>query len=161
MLRAFHRLAPHLPDVSLVVVGEGHDREQLRLLRPEERRRVVMLGAVPNQELAPYHAACDVYVSPATGQESFGYVLVEAMAAGLPVVATDIPGYREVVRDGIEGLLVPPGDPGSLARAIREVLSDPALAARLGAAGRRRAGGYAWSEVLPRIEAIYRRVVGA
>jgi glycosyltransferase involved in cell wall biosynthesis len=60
----------------------------------------------------------------------------------------------------MEGLLVPPGDPGSLARAVREVLSDPALAARLGAAGRQRAGQYAWANVLPRIEAVYLEAVG-
>ncbi len=159
MVRAFQRLASHLPDVHLVVAGEGRDREALDLLTAEARGRVVMLGAVPNEDLPAYHAAADVYVSSATGQESFGYVLVEAMASGLPVVATDIAGYRDVVRDGIEGLLVPPRDAGSLARALREVLSDPALAARLGAAGRRRAGAYAWSEVRPRIEAVYRRAL--
>lgn len=160
MIRAFHRLASQLSDVRLVVAGDGRDRDALRLLPDAERRRVVMLGAVPNDRLPALQAAADVYVSAATGQESFGYVLVEAMAAGLPVVATDIPGYREVVRDGIEGLLVPPGDPGSLARAVREVLNDPALAARLGAAGRTRAGEYAWSLVVPRIEAVYGRALG-
>jgi glycosyltransferase involved in cell wall biosynthesis len=80
------------------------------------------------------------------------------MAAGVPVVCTDIPGYREVVRDGVEGLLVPPDDPGALADAIARVLGDGALAAALTEAGRARAAGYAWDAVLPRLEAVYERV---
>jgi phosphatidylinositol alpha-mannosyltransferase len=103
-----------------------------------------------------------VFVSPATGQESFGIVLVEAMAAGVPVVASDIAGYREVVRDGVDGLLVPPGDPNALAAAIRRVLSEPELAATLRAAGRARAKAFSWQVVAPRVEAVYHRVlVGA
>ncbi len=101
-----------VPDAILVVVGEGKDREALGLLTESERARVDMRGAVPNEEVPSYLAACEVFVSPAVGQESFGIALIEAMAAGLPVVAADIPGYREVVSDGVEGLLVPPAGPG-------------------------------------------------
>jgi glycosyltransferase involved in cell wall biosynthesis len=111
--------------------------------------------------LPRYHAAADVFVSPAIGQESFGIVLVEAMAAGVPVVASDIAGYREVVRDGVDGLLVPPGDPNALAAAIRRVLSEPELAATLRAAGRSRAEDFSWRAVAPRLEAVYDRVLGA
>src|SRR6266480_1661648 len=100
------------------------------------RARVVMLGSVSYERLPPYHAAADAFVAPATGRESFGYILVEAMAAGLPVVASDIPGYREVVGDGHDALLVPPGDPGALAEGLRKVLTDAELARRLGEAGR-------------------------
>jgi phosphatidylinositol alpha-mannosyltransferase len=102
-----------------------------------------------------------VFISPALGQESFGMVLVEAMAAGLPVVASDIPGYREVVRDEREGLLVPPGDAHALASALERVLSDRALAARLGEAGRRRAGRYRWEVVVGDLEAVYREAAGS
>lgn len=160
MVRAFARLAAELEDVCLVVAGDGRDREALELLSEVDRRRVVMLGTVPNADLPAYHAAADVFAAPATGHESFGVVLVEAMAAGLPVVATDIPGYREVVADGVEGLLVPPHDPGALAAALRRVLTDRELAAALGAAGRRRADGFSWDVVVPRLEAIYGRVAG-
>jgi phosphatidylinositol alpha-mannosyltransferase len=83
------------------------------------------------------------------------------MAAGLPVVASDIPGYREVVRDGVEGLLVPPSDPVALAAALREVLDDPALAARLGAAGRERARSYSWDTVAAEVEARYADALSA
>jgi phosphatidylinositol alpha-mannosyltransferase len=160
MVRAFQRLSAEFADLSLVVAGDGRDRGALRLLPPEQARRVLMLGTVPHDRLPAYHAGADVFASPALGQESFGMVLVEAMAAGVPVVATDIPGYRDVVRHGVDGLLVPPNDPNSLARAIASVLREPALADRLAAAGRARAMGYSWEVVVPRIEDVYRRAAG-
>jgi phosphatidylinositol alpha-mannosyltransferase len=143
------------------VAGDGRDRHAIDSLSEADRARVRMLGAVPHEDLPPYYGAADVFVAPATGQESFGYVLVEAMAAGLPVVASDIAGYREVVRSGIEGLLVPPGDPPRLAEAVAGVLSDPVLAARLSEAGRARAAGFGWDRIVPGIEAVYRRVADA
>lgn len=161
MLDAFERLPAELDDVHLVVVGDGRDREALRSLPERIRPRVLQLGTVAHDLLPTYHAAVDVFVSPAVGQESFGIVLVEAMAAGVPVVCTDIPGYREVVRDGVEGLLVRPNDPAALAGAITRVLDDPALAATMAGAGRARAAGYAWDAVLPRLEAIYEEVGGS
>jgi phosphatidylinositol alpha-mannosyltransferase len=115
-----------------------------------------MLGAVPNRELPPIHAACDVYLGPSTGGESFGIVLAEAMAAGLPVVASDTAGYDEVITDGVDGILVPPGRPDALADALSRVLEDPGLAARLGSAGRARAAAFDWSTVIERIEEAYR-----
>jgi phosphatidylinositol alpha-mannosyltransferase len=157
-VRAFGRLAAELDDVVLVVAGDGSDRDALGLLEESHRRRVAMLGSVPHDRLPAYHAAADAFVSAATGQESFGIVLVEAMAAGLPVVATDIAGYREVVREGVEGLLVPPNDPGALAAALRRVLTEDELAARLGSAGRDRARDFDWGVVVPRLEAIYKGV---
>ena len=158
MIETFARLAPEFPDLSLVVAGDGRDRNAVRTLGPDVCERVVMLGAVAHDRLPAYHAAADVFVSPATGQESFGIVLVEAMAAGVAVVATDIPGYREVVRDGVDGLLVPPRDPEALARSIRQVLLEPGLAERLAAAGQARAREFSWDRVVPRIEAVYARV---
>jgi phosphatidylinositol alpha-mannosyltransferase len=160
MVRAFAILAREEEDLRLVVIGDGRDRGAIDALPDDLRRRVAMLGTVPNAELPPYHAAADVFVAAAVGHESFGIVLVEAMAAGVPVVATDIPGYREVVRDGIDGLLVPPGDPDTLAASIRRVLAEPELARRLAEAGGERARSLSWDVVVPRIEAVYERVVG-
>jgi phosphatidyl-myo-inositol alpha-mannosyltransferase len=159
MVDAFAQLARDLEDVSLLVAGEGRDRVALRSLPRQARNRVVPLGAVAHDELPRYHAAATVFCSPAVGQESFGVTLVEAMAAGVPVVATDIPGYREVVRDGVDGLLVRPNDPEALAGAIRRVLSEPELAPRLSAAGRARAPDFAWDAVVPRLEAVYGRAL--
>jgi glycosyltransferase involved in cell wall biosynthesis len=120
---------------------------------------VTMLGVVPHGALPTYHAACDVYLGPALGGESFGMVLVEAMAAGLPVVASSIGGYRDVVREGVDGLLVPPKDPVALGRAVARILDDGALAERLRAAGRARARTFDWTNVAPRLEAIYEDAV--
>jgi phosphatidylinositol alpha-mannosyltransferase len=158
-IAAFNRLLEWVPDAVLVVIGEGRDREALGLLAPPVLERIHLLGALPNRELPPYHAAGDVFVAAATGQESFGIALVEAMAAGLPVVATDIPGYREVVADGVEGLLVPPRDPEALAAGLARVLTDPDLAARLGRAGRERARSFDWSIVVERLGELYRRAI--
>jgi phosphatidylinositol alpha-mannosyltransferase len=154
-VRAFADLALDADDVWLVVAGDGRDHEAVDLLPRPARERVLMLGRVEHADLPPLHAASDVFVSPALGQESFGIVLVEAMAAGLPVVASDIEGYREVVRPGIEGLLVPPGDPAALAGATRRVLGEPELARRLSDAGRARAAQFSWETVAARIEHVY------
>ena len=158
---AFARLAPTRADLRLIVVGDGPDRRVGAALPPAERERVVHVGEVPNEGVPAYYRACDVYLGPAVGGESFGMVLVEAMAAGLPVVASDIPGYREVLRDGVEGLLVRPRDPAALAEAAERILADPALASRLVAGGRARALTYDWGVVVPQIEDIYVRVVGS
>jgi len=144
-----------------VVVGEGKDREALGLLTEQARARVDMRGSVTNDQVPSYLAAADVFVSPAVGQESFGIALVEAMAAGRPVVATDIPGYREVVSNGVEGLLVPPRDPEALAAGLIEVLRKPELATRLGEAGRERARTFDWPIVVDRLEELYTRAIGS
>lgn len=159
-LRAFGMLAGEFPDLSLVVAGDGPERGAVATLGPQVARRVLMLGSVRHDDLPPYHASADLLMAPASGQESFGIVLVEAMAAGLPVVCTDIPGYREVVRHEIEGLIVPPDDAVALADAVRRVLRDPGLAAALGASGVIRAAEFDWERVVPRLESVYRRATG-
>lgn len=161
MVEAFRSLASERPDVVLVVAGDGPERSALRELPIETRDRVVMLGNVPHEELPPYHAACEVFCAPATGRESFGIVLVEAMAAGLTVIASDIPGYREVVRSGVEGLLIRPRDPEALAEAVGGVLDDADATKRFGEAGRARAQRYSWDTIAREIEEIYREVEGS
>ena len=158
-VEAFRRLAMSRPDVQLVVAGDGKERAAADRLPAEIRRRVLLLGSVSNERLPGYHAAADVYLGPALGGESFGIVLVEAMAAGLPVVASRIRGYTEVVRNGVDGLLVPPGDPGAMAAAASRVLDDPVLAARLSQAGRERAAGFEWSIVAAAIRERYKRAI--
>ncbi len=157
---AFERLAGDRPDLGLVVAGDGPQRDAVEGLPPGLRERVTMLGAVPNVDLPAVAAACDLYLGPSVGGESFGVVLVEAMAAGLPVVASDVPGYDEVVRDGVDGVLVPPRDPAALAAAAARVLDDPELARRLSEAGRARAASFDWGVVVERLEALYRTAVG-
>lgn len=156
MVAAFRLIAGSHPDALLVVAGDGRERDAIEMLPASARERVVMLGNVAHADLPPYHAACELFCGPATGRESFGIVLVEAMAAGLPVVASRIPGYDEVVGD--DGLLVPPGAPVALADAVRRLLDDGDLAKRLAEAGRRRAARYDWDTVAGEIERIYAEV---
>ena len=158
-VRAFDRLARQMQDVHFVVAGDGADREAVDELPPDILERVTMLGTVAHEDLPGWFASADVFISPAIGQESFGIVLVESMAAGVPVVATNIPGYREVVRPDAEGLLVPPGNPLALSTAIRRILLDPKLAKRYSSAGRARAVAYSWDHVVPQIEAAYHRAL--
>jgi phosphatidylinositol alpha-mannosyltransferase len=96
-----------------------------------------------------------VYVSPATGRESFGIVLLEAMAAGAPIVASDIHGYKGVVRRGREGLLVPPHEPKQLAASIGRLLGDRDLAAEMSAAGLVRAEEFSWPRVTAKVDEYY------
>ena len=161
MVEAFGKLASDSRDLLLVVAGDGAERSAIQSLSGDVRSRVVMLGNIPHEGLPPYHAASEVFCAPSTGRESFGIVLVEAMAAGLPIVASDIPGYREVVRDEIEGILDPPRDPSTLARGVEDVLEDADLAKRLGEAGRERAQRYSWKTVAGEIEELYREVTSS
>ncbi len=154
-LKAFAELAPQYPDLRLVIVGDGPEREAVHQVAPELRARVHMMGKVTYEALPTYHQAADIFISPATGSESFGIVLVEAMAAGLPVVASDINGYREVARNGKEGLLVKPSDPSALAAGVRTLLDDPAYAQRLGDAGYRRSRSFSWDRILDELELVY------
>jgi phosphatidylinositol alpha-mannosyltransferase len=148
LLRAFERL----PDgATLDLVGVG----------PEEvvpRRGVRAHGRISDAERARLLAEADVLCAPSLGGESFGLVLVEGMAAGLPVVATRIAGYAAVLPE-TAGRLVPPGDEAALAQALGDLLGDADLRARLGEAGRREAARYDWARVGDEIAAVYAEVL--
>ena len=156
---AFGQLARVYADLRLLVIGDGSERSAVDDLDPQVRGRVEMLGRVDDDRLASYLKAASLYLGPATGGESFGIVLAEAMAAGLPIVASDIDGYRDVARDGLEALLVPPGDVNALVAAVREVLDDRRLAESLGRAGAERAREFDWDTVTGRLVDVYRDVL--
>lgn len=159
LIRAFLRLRAQRPEVRLCVVGEGPERERCQnLIPPSVRPDALFVGAVSNAELPRYHASADIFVSVATEGESFGIVLLEGMAAGLPVIASDIPGYRTVMQDGVQGRLVPPGDSHALAEALDALLANPRLRQALGAEGVRTAAEYSWPVVGAQLEEIYREV---
>ena len=101
----------------------------------------------------------DIYVSPATGQESFGIVLLEAMAAGRAVVCSDIHGYKGVVRRNEQALLVPPKDVDALAGALLTLLRDPERRARMGESGRRRAIQFGWENITAKVDDYYAFVI--
>jgi phosphatidyl-myo-inositol alpha-mannosyltransferase len=156
LIEAFERVALARDDVYLTVAGDGAHRNAVELLPGSVRSRATMLGPLRHADVPSLLAGAAVAVAAATGQESFGYSIVEAMAAGVPVVATDIEGYREVATDGSDALLVPPGDAPALADAIGRVIDDGALAGRLVDAGRATAATFDWGTVAERIEGVYR-----
>jgi phosphatidylinositol alpha-mannosyltransferase len=122
-------------------------------------KAVEFLGRVSDAEKAQLFRTADIFCSPATGGESFGIVLLEAMAAGAPIVASDIHGYKGVVRRGREGLLVPPHEPKELARAVARLLDDPVMRVEMSAAGRRRAEEFSWPRVTAKVEDYYGFVI--
>lgn len=160
LVRAFEDLHRARPGVRLVVVGEGAERDRCEALQSTSARAVTrFLGRVDHDLLPSCHASADVYVSPALGGESFGIVLLEAMAAGVPVVASDIPGYRSVLRDRVQGRLVARDDPAALAATLAEVLDDRDGRAAMAVAGRASADEHDWSVIAERAAAVYADVV--
>ncbi|MBN9416386.1 MAG: glycosyltransferase family 4 protein [Candidatus Eremiobacteraeota bacterium] len=135
LLRAFARLAPQNPRLHLVVMGTGHLRGQLEQLRDDLglQERAHFLGWV--EDLVSAMAALDLFVL-SSHYEGLGVVLLEALALGRPVVSTRVGGTQDIIEDGVTGLFAPAHDPAGLARAVQRLLDDPALAARLAAAGK-------------------------
>jgi len=143
--------------VTLLVAGEGPERERLeRLAGP----RVRFLGSAPRERVLRLFAAADAAVLPSSW-ENFPHTVVEALAVGTPVIATAVGGVAEVVEDGVNGLLVPPGDPEAFAEAIRRFLGDEALRARLRAAAAPSVARYAPQELFGRLERVLVEVAGA
>jgi phosphatidyl-myo-inositol alpha-mannosyltransferase len=156
LLEAYALLKARHADVQLVIVGDGRRRGGYeRWVEEQGLADVRFAGRVSTVDLAAYYQHAAAYCAPNTGNESFGIVLLEAMAAGCPVVATAIEGFAAVITDGDDGLLVPPQDPAAMADALARVLADPALARRLRAGGRRCVEQYAWPAVTERVLAYY------
>ena len=159
LLEAFALLLQNRRDLRLVVVGPGEpDRTCEALINAINGISLDMVrvtGPVSDADLPRYYASADVFCSPATGGESFGIVLLEAMAAGAPVVASNIDGYRDVVAHQRNGLLVPARDPSSIAAAIADVIDDPGLARRLSGAGKLVAEDHRWQRVASEVEDYY------
>ncbi|MGI8574801.1 MAG: glycosyltransferase family 4 protein [Egibacteraceae bacterium] len=156
LVRAFLRLRAGSARPRLCVVGDGPERERCQQMIPSSiRPDVLFVGAVDEREKARYHASADVYVAPNVGGEGFGIVLLEAMAAGLPVVATEIPAFRTVLRDGRQGRLVPPNDAVALAEALTTLLSNSKLRAAMAREGHATVAQYDWPVVAGRIEQLY------
>jgi phosphatidyl-myo-inositol alpha-mannosyltransferase len=160
LLKAFRLIRRSGTDARLLVVGSGpQEREARRYVMTRGLGNVEFLGRVTDEEKAQLFRTADIYVSPATGRESFGIVLLEAMAAGAPIVCSDIHGYKGVVQRGRQAILTPPGDQKALAAAITQLLDDPALRARMGAAGRERAAQFSWESVTAKVIDYYGFVI--
>ncbi|HEY2282681.1 MAG TPA: lysylphosphatidylglycerol synthase domain-containing protein [Solirubrobacteraceae bacterium] len=143
LLRAFEALRDHVP-ATLTLVGASAEEVAHMAL---DDRCIRALGKVSEPRKLAELAHADVLCAPSLGGESFGMVITEGLAAGTPVLASDIPGYRDVLRDGVDGQLVPVGDPLALAQALRRLALEPARRARMSLAARERAERFAWPHV--------------
>lgn len=162
LIEALPRLRALAPQARVVIAGDGPLRRELEdAIAPAHRPAVNFVGAFDDQDRIALLSSATVACLPAIGGESFGITLLEAMAAGRPVVASSIPGYAAVARAGIEAILVPPGDAGMLAEAVARLLGDPDLLRQMGEAGRRRATRFDWKAVASEVEEIYHEALDA
>lgn len=163
LLETFLTIRALVTNPRLIIVGPGEpDRECFALLEAAyavDPDSVLVTGPVSASDVPRYYASADVFCSPATGGESFGIVLLEAMAAGAPVVASDIDGYRNVVSHDDNGLLIPARDAKAIGNAVLSVLNDQFLSQRLAEAGRRTSERYSWDRVASQVEDYYRHCI--
>jgi phosphatidylinositol alpha-mannosyltransferase len=145
-------------DVRLWVAGEGPETERLRG-RVAGDPRIEWLGPIDEDEKRARLRGADIYCAPSLRGESFGVVLLEAMAAGAAIVASDLAGYRRVARPDQDALLVPPGDPAALAEALGSLLARPARMAELTASGEERVQGFSMDRLADRYVELYRGVL--
>ena len=156
LLSAYSKLKWDWPNLRLIVVGPGKpDDDSYRIMGERNLKDVVFVGRVSDEEKARYYKSADIFCSPATGKESFGIVLLEAMAAGKPVVASDIEGHSSVLTHDHDGLLVPPKNDQALADSIAKLLHDPDLRTRIAASGRRKVEEFRWERVAGRVLGYY------
>jgi phosphatidylinositol alpha-mannosyltransferase len=162
LLHAFVQVKKAVPEARLIVVG-AYDKEDkapfVLYARQYRLRDVRFIGYVSEDDLPRYYRTCHVFCAPSTGFESFGIILLEAMAAGKPIVASNIAGYRGVLEDGKEGLLVQPEDEQGLADALICLLKDPAKRGRMGHKGQAKATAYSWQKVAQQVLDYYRELL--
>jgi phosphatidyl-myo-inositol alpha-mannosyltransferase len=157
LLRALPMVRGQYPDARLIVVGRGDPAPYQRYLSQQGIDDAVFAGVVSEDMLPRYYASADVFCAPSTGGESFGIVLLEALASGSPVVATAIPGYSGVIRNGRDGVLVEPKDERALAIGLVRVLADNELRDRLRTSGLQHVQQFSWRRVAEQVLAVYER----
>jgi phosphatidylinositol alpha-mannosyltransferase len=155
LIPALEQLAPDRPDLRLLVAGRGEAEEFLDEVPAVLRDRIDLMGQVSEHDKARMLKSVDVYCAPNTGQESFGIILLEAMAAQTPIVASELEAFKRVLDGGVAGQLFPIGDSAGLARELARVLDDPALAARLVAAGTKTVAPFDWPVVVKEVLRVY------
>ena len=161
LIKAYRRVRQEVPNSRLIIVGPGarlrgkYEKEVLR----SGLKDIIFVGGKPQSELPQYYKTADVFCAPATGLESFGIVLLEAMAVGKPTVATNIEGYNSVLTHGVEGLLVPPKNEEILARALVSLLTNESLRQEMAARARLKAIEYSWKHIAQRVLNYYARIL--
>jgi phosphatidylinositol alpha-mannosyltransferase len=158
LLSAFGALVEHVPS-RLTVIGAEREDVLHYLADPETMRYIDVRGRVSGDALQRALHEADLLCAPSLSGESFGMVLTEAFAAGTPAVASAIAGYSDVVTDGVDGVLVPPGDPQRLAEELQRAYHEPERLAAMGKAARLAAERYAWPQVADRVTAVYERAI--
>jgi len=161
LLRAFERVKAKRPDTRLVVAGGYDDRQRRgyeRWVSEAGLRDVEFVGYVSNDMLPRYQHSAHIFCAPNTGNESQGIILLEAMAAGRAVVASNIEGFDGVITHGVEGLLVRPKDSDALAEALLELVGDPDMRRDIGARAAERAQHFSWDRVAQRVLTYYERL---
>lgn len=161
LLEAHKQIKQEIPDSRLIVVGPGTRlrNKYEKLVAKNSLKDVVFVGCVSHDELPRYYKTADIVCAPATGKESFGIVLLEAMALGKPVVASNIDGYASIMTHGVEGLLVPPRDEKALAQALISLMESKSLRQQMGARGILTAAEYDWERVVQRVLDYYVKVL--
>jgi phosphatidylinositol alpha-mannosyltransferase len=158
-LGAYSLLKWEYPNLRLIVAGAGiPDRESYRIMGERALDDVVFVGPVSDDELPGYYQNADIFLAPNTGKESFGFIIIEAMSASTPIVASNIPGFASVMTDGREGLMVLPKDEAALAEAIRKLVKNPGLRTQYGMEGRSTVSQYRWNTVADRVLDYYEEV---
>lgn len=158
-LKALLSVRQVFPDVRLVVVGPGNaSKYKERIRRYGISRNVHFAGVVSDRDRARYMATCRFLIAPNTGSESQGVVVLEAMAAGLPVVASNIRAFASVIMNGEEGLLISPGNEHSLAKGMVQILSNPCAYRQMAVNGRLKAADFSWPKVAARLVEFYEEV---
>jgi phosphatidylinositol alpha-mannosyltransferase len=160
MLRAFPHILRACPGARLLVVGGGDIDKAAESMPPDQRDHVTFLGRASDEEKAAALKTADLYVAPNTGGESFGIVLVEAMASGATVLASDLPAFRRVLGGGRFGALFAVGDAEALAAEAVSLLSDPSRRHDLDARATTEVRRYDWSTIAEQIVAVYETVAG-
>lgn len=156
IISAYPKIKEKIPEVILIIVGSGSSIEYYKELIPKKWRDSLYFEGRVSADLIPrYYATCDVYVSPATGGEVFGIVLTEAMATGKPVAASNIPGYNNVIKHGINGMLFDFQDPDNIADTVSKILLDKELKKRLGKNGRKFAEQISWENIANQVSEYY------
>ena len=155
LVDALELLVPARPELQLLVAGRGDAESFTAGLSAAVAERVQLLGQVSETDKARLLRSVDVYCAPNTGQESFGVILLEAMAAGTAIVASDIEAFRRVLAGGRAGRQFAPGDPAALAAALSDVLDDAALRAQLVAEGSRAVAPYDWEVIVTEVLRVY------
>ncbi len=156
LLRGYRFMKARVPESRLLVVGDGPLRGRVEsYVNRHHLADVVLAGYVPESVLPRYYASADIFCAPATGAESFGIVLLEAMAVGLPVVATEVEGYMSVLEPGRDSMTVRPKSWAELGEALIILARDPELRQRMGADGHDKARRYSWPGVAKQVVEVY------